>query len=59
LLGLDHREYLLNVLLEAQFKHLICLVKDDGLDVRKVNVASLNVVQHTACRAHEELDAVP
>ena len=48
--------YLVDLLLEPLFEHLISLIKDDGFDVREINVASLNVVKHSSTSTHKEVN---
>ena len=48
---------MLNVLFETELKHLICFIKYDCPDVRKVNVTALDVVQHTTSGADKDVNA--
>lgn len=49
---------MIDVFLEALLEHLIGLVQNDGLQVREVEIATVDMIQDTAGRAHEELDTV-
>lgn len=52
----DRLQDLVYVFLETELEHLIGLIQHNRLDVRKVDVAPLNVVEDAARRAHEEVD---
>jgi len=54
-LRLDGPENLLDVFFEAELEHLVGFVEDDGLDFGEANVASVDVVEHTTRRSHEEV----
>lgn len=47
----------LYVLLEAQLEHHVRFVKHDGLETRKVDVASLHVVQNSSSSSNEDVNA--
>ena len=49
--------YLVDFLFEALFEHLVSLVKNDGLESGEINIAPLNVVEHSSAGSHEEVDA--
>ena len=49
--------YLVDLLFEALFEHLIGLVQNHSLQRREVDVATLDVVKNTAAGAHEEVNA--
>jgi hypothetical protein len=46
----------LNVLFESKLQHLVSLIKNNGLYVRKVDVASLNMVKYSTCGTDEEFN---
>ena len=37
---------------------MICLIQDNGLDGRKINISAVQVVEDAACGAHENFAAV-
>jgi hypothetical protein len=47
--------YLLHILFEAELKHLVCFIENDRLDLRKVNVSSLNMVKYSSSSADEDV----
>ena len=48
-------ENFLNVFFETKLEHDIGFIKDDGLDIRKVNVASFHVIKDTASGSNEQI----
>ena len=49
--------YLVHLFFESLLEHLISFVKDDGLDVCEVDVASLDVVKHSSTCTNEEVNS--
>ena len=58
LVGRQHGQDVVYVLLEAKFEHDVSLVDDHRLHVAEVDVASLDVVEYPACSPHENVDAL-
>ena len=52
-----HEQNALYVFFEAKLKHLVSFIKNYSLNVCEVDVATLNVVEHTASSAHKDFDA--
>jgi len=50
-------EDLVDVFFEAQFKHLVCLVHDEVLQLSEVEVASVHMVQDSAGGSNENVNA--
>ena len=50
--------YLINFLFEALLEHLISFIKYNSLNCTEVNVASLNMVEHTSARTDKEVNSV-
>ena len=49
---------MLDVLFEAELQHLVRLVENHRLERLEVDVSSLDVIQHTACCADDDVNAV-
>ena len=49
--------YLVNLFLETLLEHLVGFVEHDGLERGEVDVSTLNVVEHAATGADEEVHA--
>ena len=49
--------YLVDFLLEALLQHLICFIENDCLNAAEVNVSSLDVIENSTARSHEEVDS--
>lgn len=49
--------YLVNFLFKALFEHLICFVENHSLNMGEIEIAALNVIKHTAARAHEKVNS--
>ena len=48
--------YLVDFLFEALLQHLVGFVKHDRLELREVDIASLDVVEHATTGTDEEVD---
>lgn len=44
---------LLNIFFKSKLQHLVSLVKNHSADLRKVDISTVQVVEHAARRAHK------
>ena len=47
---------LVNFFLEALLEHLICLVQDDSLEGREINISALDMVKNSTASTNKEVD---
>ena len=51
-------ENFVNILFEAQLEHLIGFIKNETLQTREVNVASLDVIEDSSCGSNKDIDTL-
>lgn len=49
--------YLVDFLFEALLQHLVGFIEHDCLNAAEVDVASLDVIENSSARSHEEIDS--
>lgn len=53
----DSHQNAFDILFKAEFEHLVSFVKNNCPDLRKVNVASLNMVKDTTCCTDKDVNS--
>lgn len=51
-------ENIINIFFETKFKHLICFIKHDSLQVSKINVTTLNMIKNTTSGSDENVHTI-
>ena len=55
---LDVDKNFVDVFLEAQVKHLVCLIENEGLELCEIQISSFHVVKNTTCCSNKDVNAL-
>jgi len=53
----DALKNLIHVFFEPELEHLISFIEDDGLERFEIDVLSVDVIEHSACRSYKNVYA--
>jgi len=51
-------KYIIDIFFETKFKHYVCFIKHDSLQIAKINVTTINMVKNTACCSNKNVHTI-